>query len=87
MNETNNGDTQGSTIIKIGMIICCAVILLPVVILLSADAGLGDLSDNWGVFLPLLICLGMHVVMHKMIGKSCHGDHENREPKRDQDVL
>lgn len=40
----------------------------------SALGGSGSLS----IALPLLACVGMHFVMHRMMGRSCHGTKEEQ---------
>lgn len=86
MNETIKTKSSGLSIMKLGMIICCTVMLLPIMMLLSSGAGLAGLLNNWGVFLPLTLCLGMHFVMHKFMGKSCHSDHENHTLPQGKDA-
>lgn len=70
---------------KLGMIVCCVVMILPILLLLPTGVGLGGLLTNWTVLLPLGLCLGIHIVMHKMMGKSCHGDHEKLASNQDED--
>lgn len=31
---------------------------------------------------PLLACVGMHIVMHRFMGKSCHGDSNQKETRK-----
>ena len=37
------------------------------------------LLDNLALVVPLLACVGMHLALHRLTGKSCHGEHQNRE--------
>lgn len=85
MKDTNETKSRGSNLMKLGMTVCCIVMVLPILLLLSSGVGLGWQLTNWAVFLPLGICLGMHIVMHKMMGKSCHGDHEKQASNQNQD--
>lgn len=41
--------------------------------------GSGAQSSLFGLILPLAACLGMHIIMHKMMGKSCH-ESDKKEP-------
>lgn len=56
------------------MMACCAVMVLPIAAFLVAGGSIGGLWANAGLFAPLLLCAGAHLVMHRMTGKSCHGD-------------
>ena len=64
---------HGSSLMRWGMIACCAVMLLPVAGYVAAEGTPAGLAQNATVFLPLALCLGMHVVMHRFMGRSCHG--------------
>ena len=35
-------------------------------------------SSLFSLALPLAACIGMHLVMHKMMGKSCHGTEKEK---------
>lgn len=55
-----------------GMMACCVVMLLPVIGFFLAG---GTLAGMWGsaaAFAPLLLCVGAHLVMFKVMGKSFH---------------
>ncbi|WP_298498484.1 DUF2933 domain-containing protein [uncultured Maritimibacter sp.] len=60
------------TLMKYGMWICCAVMLLPIIAYL-ATGGVSGVSESLIAFAPLLLCVGAHLVMHRMMGRSCHG--------------
>ncbi len=62
-----------------GMMACCAVMLLPVAAYFAAGGTVSGALNSIGLFAPLLACVGMHLVMHKMMGKSCHGKQEKAE--------
>ena len=72
-NESEKAATQG-TVMKWGMMACCAIMLLPVASFLLAGGTIAGLWTNAGLFAPIAICVGAHLVMHRMMGKSCHGD-------------
>jgi hypothetical protein len=38
----------------------------------------------WPLFLPLLICVGLHVFLHR--GHGGHGDHSGHSPRSDRDA-
>lgn len=57
---------------KLGMAACCALMLVPLGAFLVAGGTLGGLAGNLGLFAPMALCLGAHVVMHRKMGKSCH---------------
>ncbi len=52
---------------------CCAVMALPILAFFVAGGALSGLYANAGAFLPLVACLGLHLVMHRLMGRSCHG--------------
>ncbi|WP_245759339.1 DUF2933 domain-containing protein [Tranquillimonas alkanivorans] len=64
---------------KLGMMACCAIMLLPVAGFFASGGTLAGLWSNAAVFAPLVLCLGMHLVMHRMMGRSCHGKQESEE--------
>ncbi|WP_234992373.1 DUF2933 domain-containing protein [Roseisalinus antarcticus] len=71
---------------KLGMLACCAVMLLPLGAFLLAGGTLGGLASNLGLLAPLALCLGAHVVMHRMMGKSCHdSEADTRQQDTEQD--
>ena len=57
---------------KWAMWACCTIMLLPLVgYLIVAQTSITS-AGLINAALPLGFCLGMHLVMHKMMGKSCH---------------
>ena len=72
MNNTSNQNRSGNRIAKFGMAACCLIMAAPIGIVLLTG-GFGAVLGNIGLFLPLALCLGMHVIMHRMMGRSCHG--------------
>lgn len=71
----------------IAMMACCAVMLLPVAGYFLAGGGLSGLGGNLFVFAPLLLCLGAHFFMHKVMGKSCHGNDEQNETEEASEAV
>jgi len=61
------------------MMLCCAAMLLPVGLFLAGGGGLASLGANFIPFAPLALCLGMHVVMHRAMGKPCLSSHDKPE--------
>lgn len=57
----------------IGMAICCAVMLLPFGAYLLAGKSAAGTGSALASLAPLALCLGVHFVMHRMMGKSCNG--------------
>ncbi|MFC4732570.1 DUF2933 domain-containing protein [Salipiger abyssi] len=70
------GNPQGNKLMRYGMMACCAVMLIPVGAFFVTGGSVSGLWANAGIFAPLILCAGGHVVMHRMMGKSCHGDGE-----------
>lgn len=83
MSEKTNTTRPGrSKLMHYGMMACCAIMLLPIIGYFVAGGSLGGLWNNSAAFLPLLLCVGAHFVMHKVMGKSCHGTSEDEEPTK-----
>lgn len=68
-----SSEPKGS-IARYAMWACCAVMALPIVALLAGGGSLSGVFSNAGALLPLLACLGLHVVMHRVMGRSCHDE-------------
>lgn len=66
-----------STLMRYGMWVCCAVMLLPVAAYFLTGGSASGALGNLGVFAPIALCVGMHVLMHRFLGRSCHGDHSS----------
>lgn len=74
MSDNSNPRGAGSTkLMHYGMMACCAIMLLPVAGYFVAGGTIGGVWGNAAAFLPLLLCVGAHFVIHKVTGKSCHG--------------
>ena len=75
-------------LMKYGMWACCAIMLAPIVLYLAAGGLSSDLTSNAILFAPLIVCLGAHFVMHRMMGRSCHGstaDTRQEDPVKDRE--
>ena len=64
---------QNSKMMHVGMWVCCAVMLLPLLVFFARGGTLSGLQDSFGVLTPIILCLGAHGVMFFFMGKSCHG--------------
>ncbi|UZD90853.1 DUF2933 domain-containing protein [Cognatishimia activa] len=65
---------KGFGVMHAGMVICCAIMLIPVAGYFIAGGTLTGLSNNFGVFAPIALCIGVHVAMFAFMGRSCHGN-------------
>ncbi|KAA2312226.1 DUF2933 domain-containing protein [Pseudooceanicola sediminis] len=70
--DEKNAKPASEMLMKYGMWICCAVMVLPIMAYLVAG-GISGASEGLFAVAPLLLCVGAHLVMHRMMGKSCHG--------------
>lgn len=68
-----------SKLMRYGMMVCCAVMLLPIAAFLFAGGSIAGLWNNIGLFAPIILCVGAHVLMFKVMGNSCHGS-KDEEP-------
>ncbi len=73
MEQSSCPKNYGSRFAKLGMAACCVFMTIPVAAVLLAGGGLSTITGNIGLIAPLALCLGMHFVMHKMMGRACHG--------------
>ncbi len=64
---------QNSKMMHVGMWLCCAVMLLPLLVFFARGGSWSDWQDSLGVLAPIVLCLGAHGVMFFFMGKSCHG--------------
>jgi len=76
MSDIPTGQSSGNRFAKLAMAACCFIMLAPVGLVLLSGAGIGAVFSNAGLMLPLVLCVGMHFVMHRMMGRSCHGKAE-----------
>ena len=63
----------------LAMLACCAVMMMPIAVVVFSGAGFGLDGFSLSTLAPLLLCVGGHVVLHKMMGKSCHGEEKSTE--------
>ena len=75
MNERETLPEQSSEmrLMKYAMWTCCAVMLIPVAAFAVAGRHSSDLSFGLSAFAPVLVCVGAHVIAHRMMGIACHG--------------
>lgn len=82
MSNTDQKDAHGgSKLMHFGMMACCAVMLLPVAAFLLAGGTIAGMWNNLGLFAPIVLCVGAHVLMFKMMGKSCHSSKDEQKAK------
>lgn len=86
LSDASQGQKPGNRFAKLGMVACCIIMMVPIVLVLLSGASIRAVFSNAGLILPLVLCLGMHFVMHRMMGRSCHGDNAKdaeatREPE------
>ena len=79
MNDTSTGQKPGNRFAKLGMAACCIIMMVPIALVLLGGASIGTVFSNAGLMLPLVLCLGMHFVMHCMMGRSCHSGVEEAD--------
>ena len=77
MGDDTNRANSGHALMKYGMWACCVVMFLSVAGYFLAGGTEGGLTGKIAAFAPLLLCVGAHFVMFKMMGKSCHGASDN----------
>ncbi|MSU88476.1 DUF2933 domain-containing protein [Rhodobacteraceae bacterium 2CG4] len=82
MDDKKAARTGSERLMKYGMWACCAVMLLPIIAYLAAGRVSGA-ADSLIAFAPLLLCVGAHLVMHRFMGKSCHGKPGDAEDKHE----
>lgn len=87
MAEGEQQNPAGSSkLMHYGMMVCCAVMLLPVAAFLLAGGTIAGMWNNLGLFAPIALCIGAHVLMFKMMGKSCHSSTNKDEQKQIEDA-
>lgn len=52
-----------------GMWACCVAMLLPIAAIFVAGGTIGGLIGDTGLIAPLVLCVGAHFVMHRMMKK------------------
>lgn len=61
------------------MMACCVAMAVVFAFLLWTTPANQSLTSTLLAALPLLICVGMHFVMHRFMGKSCHSTKTEKE--------
>lgn len=69
MNAQPKPGLSGS-MMKLGMMACCAIMLAPVAVFILAGGTIGGLWSGAAIFAPLLLCVGAHVLIHRAMNKS-----------------
>lgn len=65
------GNPRGNTLIRFELMASYTVMLAPFGAIFVMESNVSGLWTNAGVFTPLILCAGAHLIM-KMTGKSCH---------------
>lgn len=81
----NNDTSRDSGWQRYAMWICCAAMLLPLGVYLLAGETVRGTLQTLGLLVPLAICLGVHALMHRLTGHSCHGAHGSKQQSNKQD--
>ncbi|CTQ56145.1 hypothetical protein LP7551_04702 [Roseibium album] len=55
------------------MMACCVAMVAGTAIVIAAAPASQSLGETLLLAAPVLGCLGVHLVMHRFMGKSCHG--------------
>lgn len=63
---------------RYGMLVCWVAMTLSIAGYLLSGGTSGGLLDDLALVVPLLACVGMHFVLHRLPGRSCHGGHDGR---------
>ena len=58
---------------KLGTMACCVVMLVPIGAVVLGGGTVASMGGAVTAFAPLLLCLGAHLLMFKLMGTSCHG--------------
>lgn len=64
------------------MMACCAAMVVGTGILIAAAPAGQTIGQTLLYAAPMLGCIGMHLVMHRFMGKSCHAP-EDKEKSND----
>lgn len=55
------------------MLACCALMVIGTGIVIAAAPSGQSIGQSLLLAAPMLGCVGMHLIMHRLTGKSCHG--------------
>ncbi len=86
-NTDEKNAKKGFGLMHAGMAVCCAVMLIPVAGFFIAGGTLAGLTSNLAVFAPIALCIGVHVAMFAVMGKSCHGEKKSNSPIKQEGPL
>lgn len=64
---------------KIGMMACCVIMFLPILGFFMLGGKVSGFGNSLALFAPLILCVGAHLIMHRLLGKSCHGEKNENE--------
>lgn len=59
------------------MMACCVAMIAGFGLVLYSGPADQSLLARAGIAAPLLLCVGMHLVMHRFMGKSCRGERQS----------
>ena len=67
---------------KLATMACCVVMLVPIGAIVLGGGTVTSMGSAVTAFAPLLLCLGAHLLLFKLMGTSCHGSPKSgaREP-------
>lgn len=77
--KPKSNDATASRSMKIGMMACCAIMVLPIAVLFIAGGGTSGFGNGIALVSLLALCVGAHIFMHKKMGKSYHGEEHEKE--------
>jgi len=60
------------------MMACCALMVLGVGVVFATAPSASSWLETLGLALPLLGCVGAHLIMHRFMGRSCQ-NHESKQ--------
>ena len=80
--KTGNSIGSFFTRHNIFMMVCCAVMVFGTGFLIATAPAGQTIGQTLLLAAPMLGCVGMHLVMHRFMGKSCHGGSKS-EAKND----
>jgi len=66
---------------RFAMLICCAVMVAPLAILVISGDAIGS-NGMLSLAIPMAICVGAHLLMHRLMGASCHDSSKVRSDDR-----
>lgn len=72
---------KNSSIMNLFMMACCIPMVIGGAIIFFSIPAEQGLSARLFAMAPIAGCLGMHFVMHKFMGKSCHSKTDQKETK------